>query len=96
VSGEGKFRAYMEVADFASLVEEGGVVDKLESASILQHKKTHQVSIGINSSNREALSEMEKADVNELAVVDRSGKFVGLINQEQIVRKVLSKIVREV
>jgi len=96
VSSEGKFRAYMKVADFASIVEGGGVVEKLESASILQHKKTHEVSIGTNSSNREALSAMEKADVNELAVVDRSGRFVGLINQEQIVRKVLSKIVREV
>jgi CBS domain-containing protein len=96
VSKEGKFSGYTEVTDFTRIVEEGGVVEKIENASIMHHKNIHKEFIRINISNREALSAMEKADVNELAVVDGSGKFIGIINQDQIVRKILSKVVRKV
>lgn len=86
----------MKVADFVSVVEKGGVVDALESASIMQNKNMCKERIAISSSNREALSVMEKFNVNELAVVNSENRFLGIINQEQIVRKVLSRIVREV
>ncbi len=95
VSISGKFSGYMKVDDFAILLEKGNIIEGIESASILQNKNMYRDKIKANSSNREALSAMEKANVNELAVVDSSDKFVGIINQEQIVRKVLSKIVRE-
>lgn len=95
VSEDGKFSGYMKVGDFTSIVEKGGVVEELESASIMQSKNMHKESIKISSSNREALSVMEKTNVNELAVVDSENRFLGIINQEQIVRKILSRIVRE-
>jgi hypothetical protein len=95
VSKEGEFAGYMKVEDFADIVQKGGVVDELETGSIMNHRNTLKGSIKINSSNRETLSAMEKANVNELAVVDNAYRFAGIINQEQIVRKILSKIVRE-
>ena len=95
VSEEGEFSGYMKVADFASVVEKGRIVEDLESASIMKNENMHKESIKISSSNREALSSMEKSDVNELAVVNSSNRFIGIINQEQIVRRILSRMVRE-
>jgi len=95
VTNDGKFSGYMNIEDFKRVVEEGRVVEELESASIMLRKSMHKDSVKISSSNREALSVMEEADINELAVVSSSDKFIGIINQEQIVRKILSRIVRE-
>ena len=94
-SEEGEFSGYMKVADFVSVVEKGGVVDAIESGSIMQNMNINKECIAVSSSNREALSAMEISNLNELAVVNSENRFVGIINQEQIVRKVLSRIVRE-
>ena len=95
VSNDGSFLAYMKVEDFSQVVKESQIVDLLESGDILKDKRTNPASINIDSTNRDTLSEMEKCNVNELAVIDSKSKFLGVINQEQIVRKVLSRLVRE-
>ena len=95
VSADGHFSGYMKVDDFSMLVGEGGVVELLESGDILRDKRVITQCIGNNSSNRETLSKMEKSNINEMAVIDSKGRFIGLINQEKIVRKILSKLVRE-
>ena len=96
VSGKGELLGYMKAVNFSAIIKSDNIVEKIENELILIHRNTCRESVKINSSNKDTLAEMEKYNVNELAVVDYSGKYVGMISQDQIERKILSKIIREV
>lgn len=49
-------------------------------------------SMKVKFTNKRILDEMEKAKTNMLAVVDRECKFVGVMTQEEIVIKILIKL----
>lgn len=91
----GTFRGFMTVSDFRVLLQGGDIVTNLESGQILEDPKIIKSSVQIGSTNQQALSEMERVGENILAVVDRHEKFVGVITQEEIVRKILTKVLRE-
>lgn len=91
------FKGYMNVDDYSKILErENGIVPAIENGTILNEQGVKRESIETNLTNREVLDLMERKNINELAVVDQSGRFIGTITQEQIVRKVLSKIIREI
>lgn len=95
IDGDGKFKGFMRVEDFKVLMRGDDIVAQLESGRIQQYPRVVTASIPLGATNQQALSEMERLDTNVLAVVDRHEKFVGVITQEEIVRKILSKALRE-
>jgi hypothetical protein len=92
---EGRFNGLLRVEDFRMLLREGDVVAQLESGRVLEDSRVITASIPIDSTNQQALGEMERLHSNTLAVVDRHEGFVGVISQEGIVRKVLARVLRE-
>lgn len=51
--------------------------------------------IGWNSVSADGRPGWNRVDTNTLAVVNQREGFVGVITQEEIVRKVLTKVMRE-
>jgi cytochrome oxidase Cu insertion factor (SCO1/SenC/PrrC family) len=93
---DGKFLGLMKLQNYKSVLLAENIVEKLETRDILQHPKVVKTSVPVNSTNREALEGMDKANTNMLVVVDHQGRFVGVVRQEEIVRKVLAKVLRAV
>jgi CBS domain-containing protein len=58
--------------------------------------KVVTASVVVGATNQQALSEMDRLDTNTLAVVNRHEEYVGVITQDEIVRKVLARVLREV
>ena len=92
---DGKFKGCMKVSDYKTLLQTGNIVQKLESGQILKDHRVIRNSVQITSTNKQALSEMDRVNVNMLPVVDHEGKFIGVVTQEEIVRKILTKVLRE-
>jgi hypothetical protein len=92
---EGRFKGLMKLNDFKSFLHEHKIVEELESGKILEDSRVIKDSVQIGSTNQLTLSEMERVGKNILAVVDQHDKFLGTITQEEIVRKVLTKVLRE-
>ena len=92
----GRFQGYMNVNEYEKILKNtDDIVQELESGDILTYESINKNLIHINTTNKQALDAMESKNVNELAVVDESNRFVGVITQEEIVRKVLTKIIRQ-
>lgn len=92
----GRFQGYMNVNEYEKIIKNtDDLVQKLESGDILNYERINKNFIHINTTNKQALDVMESKNVNELAVVDESNRFVGVITQEEIVRKVLTAIIRQ-
>lgn len=91
----GKFVGGMKVADFIAILAMGDIVPKLENGDILNDPRVIKNTIQVNATNKQALNEMEKASVNILSVVDQEGEFIGVVTQEELVRKILSKVLQE-
>jgi Mg/Co/Ni transporter MgtE len=72
------------------------VTDELESGVILTRDGVITASVSSESTNRETLRKMDQRNLSELAVVDSANQFVGVITQDEIVRKLLSSAVRAV
>jgi CBS domain-containing protein len=97
IDKDGQFRGYMNVEDYTRLLySESDLVSDLESGRVLQQKGVKKDSIRMTFTNKQTLDTMENKNINELAVVDESNRFVGIVTQEEIVRKILTKIMREV
>lgn len=92
---DGKFKGCMKVSDYKTLLQAGNIVQKLESGKILKDHRVIRKSVQITSTNKQALNEMDRANVNMLPVVDRKGKFIGVVTQEEMVRKILTRVLRE-
>lgn len=93
---EGKFKGYMKVGDFKGLMEISNIVQKIESGAILEDPRVINNFIKITSTNKQALYEMDKMSDNILPVVDGERKFIGIVTQEGLVRKILTKVLRDV
>lgn len=93
---EGKFKGCMRVGDFNELMEINNIVQKIENGEILEDPRVIKNFIKITSTNKQALYEMDKMSANILPVVDGEIKFIGILTQEGLVRKILTKVLREV
>jgi hypothetical protein len=67
------------------------LVRKIETGSILSEPSVITVTIENNATNKEALVLMDEINENFIPVV-KSGKFIGLVTQEEIVRKSFLKL----
>jgi hypothetical protein len=92
----GGFEGYMHANEFEYLFETTEVTDELESGVILTRDGVITASVSSESTNRETLRKMDQRNISELAVVDSANQFVGVITQDEIVRKLLSSAVRAV
>lgn len=90
---DGTLKGHMKFKDFKDLVGklDGDIIDEIESGTILTRSKMKKKCIAVDSSNSEALDKMEQEDINELAVLDSSEQFVGIVTQENLVRKLLTE-----
>jgi hypothetical protein len=95
IDEHGAFKGFMSVSDFRVLLQGGDIVRKIESGQILEDPRVIKTSIQRDSTNQLALREMERVGKNMLAVVDRHEKFVCVKTQEEVVRKILTKVLRE-
>jgi hypothetical protein len=95
VDTEGRFQGLMPAHAFKALLQERDVVPLLEDGRILELPKVVTAFVPVGSTNQQALAEMDRVDANTLAVVDQREEFVGIITQDEIVRKVLTKVMRE-
>ncbi len=91
----GEFRGFMDVKSYKQYEGIEDVVRNLESGKILNHPDVTTHSINLGESNKSALSLMDKSNSSRLAVIDSSRKFVGVTTQDEIVRKILSKVITE-
>lgn len=97
VDGANTFRGHVHVGDFERVLEgSDDLVAEIESGEILTRPAVNTASIPQDSSKRAALQEMDRLRVNELAVLDPNGRFVGVVTQEEIVRNLLSEAIQEV
>lgn len=92
---DGKLKGCMKVSDFKTVLQTGNIVQNLESGQILKDPRVIRNSAQLTSTNKQALKEMDKANSSMLPVVDREGKFIGIVTQEEIVRKILTRVLRE-
>ena len=95
VDAESRFQGLMPAQAFRALLQEREVVPLLEDGKILELPGVVTALIPVGSTNQQALAEMDRVDTNTLAVVNQREGFVGVITQEEIVRKVLTKVMRE-
>jgi len=85
----------MKVTDYKAFMETEDIIQKIESGEILEDTRVIRNSIEIDSTNKQALDEMERVNINLLPVIDDRRAFVGVITQEEIVRKTLTKLLRQ-
>jgi hypothetical protein len=95
VDAEGKFQSLMPAQAFKALLQEREVVPLLEDGRVLELPEVITAFFSVGSTNQQALVEMDGVDTNTLAVVNQREEFVGVITQDEIVRKVLTKVMWE-
>ena len=95
VDSTGEFRGFMDVKSYKQFEGVGNVVRDLETGKILNHSDVTTHSINLGESNKNALNLMDKSNSSRLAVIDSRRKFVGVTTQDEIVRKILSKVITE-
>ncbi|MGD0175694.1 MAG: CBS domain-containing protein [Candidatus Bathyarchaeia archaeon] len=99
----GKFKGIVKASDVkrilpaegrppTTLDSDYGFVRMLETGSILSSPGVVTDYLERTSTNKEALELMEKADTDFVPVVDEQRKFVGVVTQERIVRKILTRL----
>ncbi|MEJ2055232.1 MAG: hypothetical protein P8X42_15050 [Calditrichaceae bacterium] len=91
-----KFMAYMSVDDFENIVlTKDNFIKLIESGDVMNLPGIRKGSIRKNAKNKQALAKMDALNITELAVVDEKDRFLGTLSQDEIVRKVLSGIIRD-
>jgi hypothetical protein len=95
VDAQSRFQGLMPAQAFRALLQGREVVPLLENGEILELPGVVTGFVPVGSTNQQALVEMDRIDTNTLAVVNQREEFVGVITQEEIVRKVLTKVMRE-
>lgn len=93
-----RFQGYSAVADFIRLLNNQivDVVAEIESGEIVDNEVVYTQSIHRNSTNEECLRAMNAHRVDELAVVDSDGRFVGVMTQDAIIRELMSSAIASV
>ncbi len=93
-----RFCGYSTVSDFRRLTEHYtvDVVDEIESGEILDRGIVRTGSIPSDSTNEDGLRAMDARDIDEMAVVNPDGRFVGVVTQDAIIRKLMSSALTEV
>lgn len=98
-AGVEEFRGFMAAQSFERFLDSDSNVDlvpALESGRILEREGVNRASVRSDQSNQRALAVMDTWDVDELAVTDDAGTFVGVVTQDEIVRRMLAETIREV
>ncbi len=93
--GQGVFKGLMRADDFSGFVRNGTVVSKIEDGTILDDPRVITHAITTKESYRDALNAMDRYQVAYLPVVNAQGRFIGIVNQDEIVRKILTNVLRE-
>jgi len=96
VDDAGQFEGYTYVSEFESLLADEDVVREIETGDVLARPAVHTAAIPHESSNRAALQEMDRLGVDEVAVLNPNDRFVGVVTQDELVRKLLTEAIREV
>ncbi len=93
----GKFEGFILAEDFHSLVSNvnQNIVMDIMDGQILNRPEVTKSSVSKGITNQAALREMDRIGCNILAVTDNQKRFVGTISQEEIVRKILTKVLQE-
>lgn len=92
----GKFLGYMHIEDYKKLLDtDSDLVDQIETGMILQKDSVIQGAVRREATNKQALNKMDSLNLGELAVLDENDRFVGTITQDEIVRKILTNVIRE-
>jgi hypothetical protein len=92
---DGKFKGLMGVEVFRTLLQAGRVIEDIENGRILENPRVVTSSIPVNATNRQALTEMDRRELNRIAVVDLRGAFIGVLTQDEIIRKIMTKMLEE-
>ena len=96
VDGGGSFMGFMRLRDYMELLQSGDIVSKIENREILEDPRVVKDTVEIGSTYREALAAMERVASSRLAVVDKHRRFVAVVMQDEIVRRILTNVARAV
>lgn len=92
--GSGRFEGYADADAVHALVANEAtaavVVEELGSGAILDRALVRTASVPREATNRETLERMDREGLDEVAVVDDRGAFVGVVTRDRIVQRVLS------
>lgn len=92
--GSGRFEGHADAHAVHALVVNQAtsvaVVDELGSGAILDRALVRTASVPREATTRETLERMDREGLDEVAVVDDRGAFVGVVTRERIVQRVLS------
>lgn len=93
-----RFEAYVPVEAFRRLVANYAidVVGEIESGVITDRPIVRTEAIRSDRTNEECLRTMDELNVDQLAVVDADGTFVGVVHQDAIIRRLVSSALTEV
>ena len=90
------FLGAMDAREFMMMIRSRrNIVEELESGFILEHPNVLRAKVDKSSTNRKALSIMEASNINKLAVVDADHRFIGVVTQDEIVRRILARVIKE-
>ncbi len=92
---QGKFKGLMKADDFSALVKRSDPVPAIEDGSILQKPEVITESISTSGNYKQALNIMSERNISLLPVVDDQERFKGIITQDEIVRQVLTNVLRQ-
>lgn len=95
---ECRFDAYMHFKEFKNLLNEIGcnLINEIENGDIRTQPMVNRAHIPRDSSIKAALQEMDRLQVNEVAVLNPNERFIGVVTQEELVRKLLAEAIQEV
>lgn len=92
--GSGRFEGYADADAVHALVANqataAAVVEELGSGAILDRALVRTASVPRAATTRETLERMDRKGLDEVAVVDGRGAFVGVVTRDRIVQRVLS------
>lgn len=97
---DGRFRGVMNAADFVSYVwlhenEGDDIVSAIHSGDILDAEQVVKTRIQEGSTVGEARRKMEAVDENTLAVIDSNDRFVGVLTNEEVTSRLLTRLTKE-
>ena len=93
-----RFEGYAPVEQFRRLVGNYAIdiVGELESGHITDRPIVRTEAIRSDRTNEECLRTMDELNVDQLAVLDANGAFVGVVRQDAIIRRLVSSALTEV
>lgn len=97
VDEAGQFEGYTHLDDFEALLQSSDdLIDDVETGDVLGEPAVNTAAVPQDSSNKAALQEMDRRRVDEVAVLSPNDRFVGVVTQDELVRKLLTEAIQEV